>query len=147
MRCYQIVLLVLATLSFAACDDADTPEAQVRKSVAAMEQAAEERDVDDLMDWVSPEFRAANGQGSDELRRYIYGFFIANQSIHLLTRINSLEFPAPDEARLNVTVGMVSREAESASAWNLAAEMHEFDVTLRRADDDWKVIYAQRKPR
>jgi hypothetical protein len=42
---------------------------------------------------------------------------------------------------------MASREAESANAWNLAAEVHEFDATLRKEGTAWKVIYAEHKPR
>ena len=142
-----IASLALAMLIFAACSSSDTPEAQVRKSLAAMEAAAEERDVSEVMEWVSPEFRSPYGHNPDELRKFLYGLFIANQSIHLLTRIDSLEFPAPDEARANVTVAMASREAESSNAWDLAAEIHEFEVTLRREQYAWKVLYAERKSR
>ena len=142
-----ITSLALAVLVFAACGRSDTPDAQVRKSLAAMEVAAEERDVSEVMEWVSPEFRSPYGHNPDELRKYLYGLFLANQSIHLLTRIDSLEFPTPDEAQAHVTVGMVSREAESSNAWDLAADVHEFEVTLRRDDGDWKVLYAERKSR
>ena len=139
--------LALATLVFAACGSSDTPDAQVRKSLTAMETAAEERDVSEVMEWVSPEFRSPYGHDPDELRKFLYGLFIANQSIHLLTRIDSLDFPVPDEARANVTVAMASREAESSNAWDLAAEVHEFEVTLRLENGVWKVLYAERKSR
>jgi len=115
----------------------------VRHTVDAMETAAEARDVGDLMAFIADDFRDGYGQGRDELRRYVQGYFIANQSIHLLTRIDRIEFPHPDEARLQVTVGMVGREADAANAWNLAADVHDFDVTLRRDGDDWRVIHAK----
>jgi hypothetical protein len=147
MRRISIAPLTLAALVFAACSSSDTPEAQVRKSLAAMESAAEERDVSEVMEWVSPEFRSPYGHDPDELRKYLYGLVLANQTIHLLTRIDSLEFPAPDEAQAHVTVGMVSREVESSNAWDLAADVHEFEVTLRRDDGLWKVLYAEHKSR
>lgn len=129
-----------------ACGPADSPEQQVRKVVDDMEVSAEARDVGDLMEFVADDFRDADGRSAPELGNYVRGYFIANQSLHLLTRINQIEFPAPDEARLQVTVGMVGREADAASAWNLAAEVYDFDVTLRRqGDEQWKVTYAQWK--
>lgn len=147
MHRIRLLSVAFATLVFAACGSSDTPEAQVRKSLAAMETAAEQRDVSEVMEWISPEFRSPYGHNPDELRKFLYGLFIANQSIHLLTRIDSLEFPVPDEARTQVTVAMVSREAESSNAWDLAAEIHEFEVTLRHEDGAWKVLYAERKSR
>ena len=52
----------------------------------------------------------ATGRGGHQPAT-LAGYFIANQSIHLLTRIDKIDFPASDEARLQVTVGMVGREA------------------------------------
>ena len=141
-----IFVLASALLVATGCSRPDSPESQLRQAIAAMEKAAEERDVDDVMEWVSPEFRGAGGQDPQALRRYLQGFFIVNQSIHLLTRIDALDFPAPDEARLHLTVGMVSREAESASAWDLAAEVQQFQLALRRTNEEWRVIYAKRAP-
>lgn len=126
-----------------ACGSADSPEAQVRQVIDQMKVAAEERDVGDLMEFVSPDFRDAYGQGGEELARYIRGYFIANQSIHLLTRINQIEFPLADEARLQVTVGMAGREADAAATWNLATDLQELDVTLRKEAGTWKVTYAK----
>jgi hypothetical protein len=135
------LLLVLATLG---CSDPDSPEAQVRRALDSMEAAAEARDVGDLMEFIADDFRDGYGRGGDELRRYVQGYFIANQSIHLLTRINSLEFPHPDEARLHVTLGMAGREADAANAWNLATDLQDFEVTMRKVGDEWKVNYAKR---
>ena len=90
------------------------PEQQVRTVIDSMELAAEARDVGDLMEHVSAAFRSADGQDRAETSRYVRGYFVANQSIHLLTRIESLEFPAPDEARLKLQVGMAGRDGQGA---------------------------------
>lgn len=140
----KILFAPLVLVLVAACSSADSPETQVRKVIDEMEQAAEDRDVGDLMEHVSASYRDAYGQGPDEASRYLRGYFIANQSIHLLTRINSLEFPTHDEAHANVSVGMVGREDDDGN-WNLAAELHDFDVVLRLEDGDWKVRYAKKK--
>lgn len=115
----------------------------MRKIIDQMEAAAEDRDIGDLMEFVSPDFRDAEGQGGEELARDIRGYFVANQSIHLLTRINQIEFPMADEARLQVTVGMAGREADASAVWSLATDLQEFDVTMRKEDETWKVTYAK----
>ena len=140
-----IVRLMMAVLlaSVAACGGDDTPEAQVRRTVEVMEVAAEERDVGDLTQHISPQFRDAYGRDAKELSQYVRGYFIANQSIHLLTRISDLEFPTKDEATAKVTVAMVSREADESNAWNLGGDVYDFDVTFMREGDEWKVTYAK----
>ncbi len=139
----RFAALLLAAALIAGCADPDSPEAQVRRTIDTMEAAAEARDVGDLMDFIADDFRDGYGRGPDELRRYVQGYFIANQSIHLLTRIEQIDFPHPDEARLHVAVGMVGREAAAANAWNLAADVYDFEVTMRRNGDDWRVIHAK----
>lgn len=143
MPSFRFAVLCTAVLVAGGCGSPDSPEAQVRQIVDRMETAAEERDVGDLMGFVSGDFRDAYGQDSQEMSRYLRGYFIANQSIRLLTRINRIDFPLPDEARTQITVAMVGREADAATAWNLAADLHEFDVTLRKEDGEWKVTYAK----
>jgi hypothetical protein len=135
--------LIFTTLATAGCGDAQSPEAQVKTVIGAMEAAAEARDVGDLIEHVSSEYRDAYGQGLDEASRYVRGYFIANQQIHLLTRVDAVEFPSDREARATVLVGMVSREADTAAAWSLAADLYEFDIALVREDGDWKVTYAE----
>ncbi len=134
----------LACLALLACANSDSPETQVRRAIDAMEQAAEARDVGDLMDHVADDFRDSYGQDRDQLRRYIQGYFIANQSVHLLVRVDEIEVPAPDEALVRMTVGMVGREADAANAWNLAADIQDFEITMRKDGGDWKVLYAKR---
>jgi hypothetical protein len=137
------ILLALLFL-LAGCGSADDPETQVRKTIDAIEAAAEARDVDDVMEHVSDQFRDAYGRDARALSRYLRGYFIANQSIHLLTRIRGIEFPTAEEARVQVTVGMLGRHAEDS--WDLAAEIREFHVTLMHQYGAWKVTYVRVAP-
>ena len=106
-----------------------------------MEVAAEARDVGDLMEHISASYRDAQGQDRTEASRYARGYFIANQSVHLLTRVESLEFPAPDEARVKLQVGMAGRAGAPGQA-GLSADLYDFDLALVREDGEWKVSYA-----
>ena len=130
-------------ITLAGCGDADSPEQQVRDVIGQMELAAEARDVGDLMEHLSEDYRDPNGLGPQEAARYARGYFIANQSIHLLTRVEEIEFPTEGEARAKVLVGMVGRDADAAGKWDLAADLYEFNVALRRENEEWKVSFAE----
>ncbi|HKR33641.1 MAG TPA: hypothetical protein VJT10_02325 [Steroidobacteraceae bacterium] len=133
--------LSCAALLLAGCADDSSPEQQVRSVIESMEVAAEARNVGDLMEHVSANYRDAQGQGRVEASRYARGYFVANQSIHLLTRIERLEFPAPDEARVKLQVGMAGRGGEQGAA-GLSADLYDFDLALVREGGEWKLSYA-----
>lgn len=123
-----------------ACSDAASPEQQVRAVIDSMEVAAEARDVGDLMEHISDNYRDAQGQDRQQAALYARGYFISNQSVHLLTRVESLEFPAPDEARVKLQVGMAGRGEPGSGG--LSADLHDFDLVLVREGEEWKVSYA-----
>ena len=141
------MILLAAALICAGCGSSDSPEQQVRTVLEQMETAAEARDVGELMEHISEDYRDSNGLGPQEAARYVRGYFIANQSIHLLTRVEDITFPIADEARAKVLVGMVGREAATtndSSDWgDLAADIYQFEITFRREDEQWKVSFAR----
>jgi hypothetical protein len=131
-----------ATLALlAACTDDRSPEQQVRAVVDTMEAAVEARDVGALLEHISDNYRDAQGQDRSEASRYARGYFIANQSIHLLTRIETIDFPSPREARLKLQVGMAGRGAQAGAA-GLSADLYDFDIALVLEDGEWKVSFA-----
>jgi hypothetical protein len=134
-------ILVFALALFAGCADDTSPEQQVRSVIESMERAAEARDVGDLLEHVSANYRDAQGQDRGEAARYARAYFIANQSVHLLTHVESLEFPAPDEARVKLQVGMAGRGAEQGAP-GFSADVYDFDIALVREDGAWRVSYA-----
>lgn len=137
---------LLLALALTGCGRESSPEDELRAVVAEAEAAAEARDASALSGLVADDYRDVRGNGVDEIRRYVRGYLIAHQSVHLLVRIEEIELKATDLARLRATVGMVGREAEGAAAWDLAADVYEFDLTLAREAGDWKVTRADWRP-
>ena len=131
-----------ATAMLGGCAQSGTPEAQVRAVIAAGEQAAEARDLSGLLEHVSPAFLDEHGGSRDELKQVLRGYFVTHQSIALLTRIDSVEFPYRDLARVRVTVGTLGREAAGATAFELAADVNEIVLELKLEDDEWRVVRA-----
>jgi hypothetical protein len=126
----------------AGCGREESPETQVRTVIAAGEAAAEARDLGGLLEHVSPAFQDGNGGGPDELKQYLRGYFVMHQSVHLLTRVESVEFPYRDYARVQLEVGMLGRESAGATSLELAADVKEIVLELALEDDEWKVVRA-----
>ena len=138
-----IALAVSLIVTAAGCGKPDSPEQQVRDVIGKMELAAEARDVGGLTEHLSEDYRDPNGLGPEDAVRYVRGYLMTNQSIHLLTRVEQIEFPTEGEARAKVLVGMVGRDADAAGKWDLAADLYEFKIALRHEDGDWKVSFAE----
>jgi hypothetical protein len=136
--------LIAAACLFAACGSRPTPEDEIRALIASAETAAEARDAGALRELVADDYRDAEGRSADDIRRYLHGYLIAHQSIHLMTRIDAIEIEGPEVARAQVTVGMLGRE--SASDWDLAADVQRIDLRLAREDGEWRVTRARSQP-
>jgi hypothetical protein len=77
------------------------------------------------------------------VRNLLHAWLVAHPSLHLATRIDSIELQGTELARVEVTVGVLSREADAASAWEFATDIHELDVRLARGEDgEWRAIRA-----
>jgi hypothetical protein len=131
--------------SLAGCAREDSPEAQVRSVIAAAEQAAEARDISEAIRLVAADYEDSRGFDREELRRFVHGYFVLNQSIRLLVRVDEVQFPADELAQARVTLGVLgTRGAEETQDWSLAAEVHEFDVELVKYGGDWLLRRAER---
>ncbi len=134
--------LLLATMG---CGQHGTAESQVRAVITEAERAAEARDLAALMALVSPGFDNGQGDGREELKRALRGYLVMHPSVHLLTRIESLEFPYEDYARVRLTVGTLGRESAGATAFDLAADVHDVALEFRLEGDEWRVVRAERR--
>lgn len=157
--CVVVVVLV------ASCSKEESAEQQVRAVIAHAEERAEARDVGDLAALVSSDYSDARGFDKTALTNYLRGWFVLHPSVNLLVRIESLEFPANNLARVEITVGMLGSrrksrlspaetESESAKApqanfadesTDLAAELETLEVELLEENGEWRVIRADRR--
>jgi ketosteroid isomerase-like protein len=140
---HRLAAAALLTLALVAgCGREVTPEDEIRTVIAAAEEAAEARDVSGVVDLLADDFSDARGGGRDEARNLLRGYFIANQSVHLVTSVESIELPGNDVARVRATVAMAGREQDPETALGVSADVYEFDVTMVRNRGDWKVSRA-----
>lgn len=144
------VTLVLLSMLIAACSSppSDSPEDQIRALVAKGEKAAEEKDLATLKELVSDSYKDENGR-KPELMKILAMHLLRNASVHLLTRIRSIEFPEPKTAKVTVFVAMAGG-GELTNLQDLLqyrADMYRVDFTA--ADEgraQWKVTSAAWRP-
>lgn len=110
--------------------------------IEAGERAAESRDATALAALVADDYADRRGNDADGIRRYARGYLLTHQSVRLVTRIDEVELMGDELARVQVSVGMLGRDAEADSAWDLAADIRVFDLRLALDDGEWRVIRA-----
>jgi hypothetical protein len=141
-RAFAVALLA-GVLS--ACGSKSTPEQEVRKVIADAETAAEARDLSGVMDLVSERYTDTRGQDKAQIRDLMRAYFVVNQSVHLLMRIDEITFPADELADARISVGMLG--VQSQEDWRYAVDVYEFDVRLLSEDGEWRLQSAEwRRP-
>jgi hypothetical protein len=126
----------------AACGAPATPEQEIRTLIAAAEESAEARDASALKELVADDYLDSSGRDAADLRGYLHAWLVAHPSVRLLTRVDSIELEGTQQARVALTVGMLGREAESDSAWDLAGDVWRFDLGLARESEGWRLVRA-----
>lgn len=138
-------LVIVCLLPLFSCSPArDSPEAQVRALFARAETAAEQKDLGALRPMISDQYADAEGQDKKAIEAVLRFYFLRNQSIHLFTRIQSIEFPQPSRATAVVLVAMAGQPIKTGQELErLHADLNRFEITLTREDREWKVIGAE----
>jgi hypothetical protein len=143
-RCLR-KLLAVTMLGLAACGGPETPEGEIRAFVDEAEALAEARDAPALRGLVADDYRDERGRDASEIRNFLHAWLVAHPSVNLLTRIDSIELEGTEQARVQVTVGMLGREARGESDWELAADIERLEVLLAHEGSGWRVIGAGRQ--
>jgi hypothetical protein len=131
-----------AALALAGCAPAGTPEDAVRALVDEAVAAAEARDASALKDFVADDYADLRGRDASAIRALLHGWLVAHPSVNLLARVDSIELEGTELARVEVTVGLLGREAKGESGWDLAADVERLELRLARDGGDWRVVSA-----
>lgn len=139
-------VLLLAAAALAACrSEPDSPEAQVRALIARAESAAEEKDIGTLKELISESYSGRGGERKRDLVRVIGYDLLRNQSVHLFTQVQRVEFPEPKQAEATVFVAMAGRGIDGIDQLaGLRADIYRVDVRVAdEGEADWKVVRAE----
>jgi hypothetical protein len=133
---------VLCAISVAGCAATD-PELEIRALLAAAEEAAEARDAGFFADLLGASYRDARGNDREEALRTIRGYFIANQRVEIVSRVDEVRLEGADAARAVVHAGMVGQRAGGGLIPGVDADLYRFELELVNDDGDWRIIGAR----
>ena len=143
---FRFAILLLCTLvtTLSCSSKSDSPEDMVREILKRAEIAAEEKDVGVFRDIVSASYTDKTKHDKKAIIGILRYYFLRNRSIHLFTRITTVEFPHPEKAEVTMFLAMAGRPIAHADELLLIrADLYRFDIAFAdEGDNDWKVIGA-----
>jgi len=144
----QWLSVVMATLVFAAaCSRTESPEEQIRMFVKTGEEAVEARELGNVKKLISEQYLDQGQRTKRDMVALVARYLYVNKNIHLLTRIDQLNFPAPDKAQFHLYVAMTGQNVSDLdSLLNMQADLYRFDMELAREEDDWQLVRSTWRP-
>jgi hypothetical protein len=137
-------LFLVAAVLAAACTPSATPEQRVREFLGRAEKAVENSDMRTLRGYVSQQYSDADGRDRRAIDAILRIQVLRHESIHLLTRIERIEFPEPSRAEVDIYVAMAGRPiADASQLAAFRANVYRFQLTLMDEDSEWRVLHAQ----
>jgi hypothetical protein len=110
--------LAALTLFVVTCREEDSsPEAAVRRTLAAIEAAARAKDLSAIVEHVSEAYADDRGNDRQAVRQIAAFHLLRNQSVHTLTRIRSVSFPDPGLADAEALVAMAGTAIPMPMCW------------------------------
>jgi hypothetical protein len=143
------LLAAIALLAGPGCSpEPESPEARMRALLEQMEVAAEQKNLRLLKAMVSEQYSDEHHNDRQAILGLLTYHFLRHQSIHLLARVTSIEFPEPGQASVSVYVAMAGRPIPDVDALTrLRADLYRFDFRLGEGGESgWLVTGAAWRP-
>jgi hypothetical protein len=127
------------------CTKRIAPEEQIRRTIAAIEAAVEEKDLDEVAKFIAAKYGDGEQNDKKTVVRLLQFQFIRYPVIHLLVRTDKIELSGAKSARAKIFVAMASAPMTSSSDLSrYQADLYRFDFEL---EDDgggarWQVVQA-----
>lgn len=115
-------------------------EEALRAWVNRGELAAEEKDRSTLLEMISENYLDARGNDHKQIGDLLRLVFFRQNSIALLTNIDSINLSGETAAKIELSIGMAGTKD---SALGFSADAYQFEFELVKDDDDWILIGAR----
>lgn len=133
------VTFVLVTM--ASCSEPPSePEEELRVWVAAGVKAAENKERRDLVGLISDAYADARGNERSDIENLLRVYFLRQNKIGLLTKIEEITVYGDTAAKLAMTVGMAGT---NDGVLGFSADAYRFELELEKDGNDWQLIAAR----
>lgn len=135
------ILLLLLPLLLSCSGGDKSPEDQIRELLELGEQAVESRSLSAVSPLLSDAYRGGEGQDKRSVMRLLAGYFVAHQSIHLLSQLSRLEMRGAQQAEATLFVAVAGQPISGGSQLlSLRADLIRLELTLVAEQGDWRVL-------
>jgi hypothetical protein len=138
------VRLMAAGLIFllaSACSGPDeSPEDAIRAWVRDGHLAAEAKDRRTLLDMISPAYADARGNSRDDIGNLMRFYFLRQDKVVLIARVDEIEVFEDSAAKLVLQVGMAG---SNDNVLGFSADAYRFEMELEQDGSDWLLIAAR----
>lgn len=131
-------VLCLALLSLAAGCSRTPPEEALRATIASMEDAAEARDAQALVEVFAEDFAGPGNMDRDQFRRYVALVWLRNREVGVTLGPLDVELLG-DRARVDFTAATAGGDGFLPDS----AQVYQVRTGWRLEGDDWKLISAE----
>ncbi len=140
-RAWRLPRLVLLCSAITACGGPATgPEEQVRDWLRQGQATAEAKERRALMRMISPAYADARGNSRDSVENLLRIYFLRQQKVALVTRIEELTVIGDTAAEVSLTVAMAGT---NDSVIGFSADAYRFTLELEYDGDNWLLIAAR----
>jgi hypothetical protein len=149
MRRRLLAAAASAALAFSACSsEPESPEAAVRATLAAIEAAAGERDVDGVRSRISDAYADSRGNDKAEVVQVAAFHLLRNQAVYTFSRIRSVDTSQPGSAQVDLVVALAGSPIDDGEALlTVNADLYRFEVALREEEPGtWRVTASKWQP-
>ncbi len=137
----RLLFAVLVYVSLSACGGpAEGPEEAIRSWVRQGHEAAEAKDRRALVDLISPAYTDVRGNSRDDIENMFRLYFLRQQKVALISRIEELEVYGDTAAMLVLSVGMAGT---NDNVLGFSADAYRFRMEFELQDDEWLLTSAR----
>ena len=139
----KTVIATLLTCLLIGCADEKSAEELFKQTLTEMEESAQQRDIDALMDHVSPDYQDSDGRTREDIRKIAQIHFLRNRKLHIYKHVTQLDMVDETFAEVVVLVAIAGQPIKSVDTLaNLRAELMQFKFTFQY-DDRWLMQSAE----
>lgn len=138
------MVVLSALVAVAGCRKQRSPEEQIRDTIAAIEEAVEDKDIKTVRGFIGDGYRDAEEHDRQEVLAFLHVLFRRHPAIHLLSRVTSVEIAPSGEAHATVLAAMASTPIKVLEDLpRVQADVNRFDLTFARTGPSaWQVTAA-----
>lgn len=127
----------------AGCSNSDslTPEDQVKTLMASMEKSLEERNLSDVFEHVSENYKDHRGNDKKALRKIAQIYVLRNKSIALASNLNSVAQVDEHTVAVEASILMGARADRDGNLLSqLSADSQQISAVFYLEDQQWKLV-------